>query len=118
MENELVRVSNAATLAEAEQLISLLRANSIRAEKREAGTGSYMTIMSNMSLSGYDIYVAAQDEERAKELLNEEWEEPENESQNISLNRKKIAIRIYAFIALALLVIMFVLLFNSQGNKQ
>lgn len=112
MENNLVRVSNVATLVEAEQLISVLRANSIPAEKRETGTGSYMTIMSNMSLSGYDIYVAAQDEERAKELLNEEWEEPEeNENQNISLNKRKIAILIYAFIALTLLVITFVMMF-------
>lgn len=112
MGNNLVRVSNVATLAEAEQLISLLRAHSILAEKRETGTGSYMTIMSNMSLSGYDIYVAAQEEERAKELLNEEWEEPEEiENQNIPMNKRKIAIRIYAFIALALLVVSFIMMF-------
>lgn len=49
--------------------------------------------MFNISLSGYDIYVAAQDEERAKDC-------------NL----------IYAFIALTLLVITFVLLFSR--NKQ
>ncbi len=111
MENNFTKISNVATLMEAEQLISLLRANSILAEKRETGSGSYMNIISGMSLGGYDIYVADKDKEKAKVLIGGQCEEPDNENQDVPVSKRKIAVRIYAVVVLLMLLFAIVMMF-------
>ena len=112
MDNFFVKISNVATLVEAEQMISFLKANSILAEKRETGSGSYLNIISNLSLGGYDIYVVNKDQEKAKALIDGQQGEKENENQDVSgVSKRKIAIRIYAIFALALVLITFIMIF-------
>ena len=108
----MVKITNVATLMEAEQIVSLLRAYSIVAEKRETGSGSYMNIRAGISLSGYDIYVAEKDKERAMELIVEqEDEEPEAKSVETSSKRREIALRICSIIALLMVLFVFILSF-------
>lgn len=98
----LKKLTNLSSKIESEILISQLRASGIQAFPVYPDTGDYQNILGMGSVMGTDIYVAAEDYDRAKEIIDDYKFVDEAGTGKVAMVR-----RVSAIIMLIVVVIMF-----------
>ena len=70
-----VKIYNAGDTFEVDRVVELLKDNNIECYIMESGIGGYLAIQQSFSIYGKDIYVAEENEDKAKGLINKFKEE-------------------------------------------
>lgn len=65
----MTKIYNSGNILETNQILVALEQNHIAAHGKEVGANSYMKITGGMSVTGTDIYVAEEDAEAAREII-------------------------------------------------
>lgn len=69
-EKEIKKVCSTSNKVQADMILDMLQQNQIAAYPVSKEAGEIMEICSSISFAGYDIFCAAQDYDRAKELID------------------------------------------------
>ena len=112
----MIKIYNAGNTLEADQLLAALEQNHVAAFGKELGADSYMKITGGMSMSGTDIYVAEEDAEAAKEIIegivmiSDDSEDESGELRKYQMRRRLYAIiSLLVFMAVAIMGMLFVI---------
>lgn len=122
----MIKIYNSGNIIETNQIVQTLEESGIPVIKKDIGAGGYLTVATNLSFSGSDIYVNEEDQEKALEIINcitgdsddevlDEDGEATIDNSSYYANLRKV-FRVVAIIAIC--VIVFTLVFemlNSMG---
>lgn len=106
----MVKVYNAGNTLEADQLLAALEQNHVAAFKKELGADSYMKIIGGMSMTGTDIYVAEEDAETAKKIIDGIVRiSDDSEVEAGELRKYQMRRRLYAIISLLVFLVVIIM---------